>query len=127
MHKELTTLLKLLNGNLEKAPAFLQKVIIQYQRAQLVEAILAFVLGIACLFIAYKLLKMRNARQDNNTEYYNEWNWERSQLDAMWGSVIPWVCIGLVVFAIIMFVCCIYGIGDYISPVTSIIGSLTSN
>lgn len=31
MHKELTTLLKMLNGSLQAAPAFLQKVIVQYQ------------------------------------------------------------------------------------------------
>ena len=127
MQKELTTLLKLLNGNLEKAPAFLQKVVIQYQWQHAFYGAACLCLAIFCVVVIRKLMAHRQeafnqAKQEHPNErylslYVNDFD--------DFGMIVPTAILAfasllLIILAIIFF-------GEAISPITSIVHSLVSD
>lgn len=127
MHKELTTLLKLLNGNLEQAPAFLQKVVIQYQWQHAFYGATCLCLAILCVVVIRKLIAHRQeAFKQARKEHPNESclslyvdNFDDFEM-IMPSVILAIASLVLIILAVIFF-------GEAISPITSIIDLLVNN
>lgn len=127
MHKELTILLKLLNGNMEKAPAFLQKVIVQYQWQHAFYGAACLVIAIALFVIAYKIMAKRKAKINDLIPEYGTPEKAAFYLDDLWGFGVVLFTVFAVLAGVILLCCFVYNFGCTISPITSITHSLVSD
>lgn len=128
MHKELTTLLKMLNGSLQAAPAFLQKVIVQYQWQHVFYGGAMFISAIALFVVAYKLLAKREELLKPLIEQHDgDRGSAEPYLDGFWdvGAII--ISLAAIATGLILFAFAIRNVGIAISPITSLISVLTGN
>lgn len=123
MQKEITILVKMLNGSLKALPKFMHQTIIQYQCQQVVMGVLFLAFGVVCIYCGYRLLKKRTELQmiDAKRDYAHK---IKVDLDDFWGfGIYP---LGIALLGLTCF--CVYQgithIGNAISPITSLIFQL---
>lgn len=128
MHKELTTLLKMLNGSLQAAPAFLQKVIVQYQLQHAFYGGAMFVCAIVLFVVAYKLLAKREELLKPLIEQHGgDRDRATLYLDGFWDVGAVLICLLAAGAGFVFVIAAVYNIGIAISPITSLISVLTGN
>lgn len=117
MEKEISILLKMLNGTLSKAPAFLRHTIVQYQWQQSIEGLMYLIGAVIIGIIVLKTVRFIIQRT-NDKDY--------KVLDDSFFFVfcLPMILCGLVMCAAYCFKTGINDIGHAISPVTSLIQTL---
>lgn len=117
MEKEITILLKMLNGTLKKAPAFLHQTIVQYQWQQAIEGLLYLAGAIVIGMLAYKSIRFLAKR--SSAEGYDN-------LDDSFFFLFffPIIILFMIAISAATLKLGVDHVGNAISPVTSLIQTL---